>query len=66
MDLTAWLHFRWIEGTTTAAREGSGSLCTARVTNEGGFGLDTFRLKTSILAITPKRSSLSGSYYWFI
>ncbi|GFV57735.1 hypothetical protein TNCV_4463331 [Trichonephila clavipes] len=32
--LTAWLLLRWIDDSTTAAREGCGSLCTARITNE--------------------------------
>ncbi|GFX16140.1 hypothetical protein TNCV_4703961 [Trichonephila clavipes] len=33
--VTVWLLLWWIDGTTTVAREGCGSLCTARVINEG-------------------------------
>ncbi|GFW70731.1 hypothetical protein TNCV_2922861 [Trichonephila clavipes] len=58
--LTIWLLLRWIDGATTAASEGCGSLCRARVTNEGGrFDLDTFRfMALSTLLTTPKRWSL--------
>ncbi|GFX83443.1 hypothetical protein TNCV_323921 [Trichonephila clavipes] len=42
MCLTAWLLLQWIDGTTTAAREGCSSLYTDRVINEGGLDLCTF------------------------
>ncbi|GFV28304.1 hypothetical protein TNCV_22291 [Trichonephila clavipes] len=38
MCLMAWLHLRCLDGPRTAVREGCGSLCMARVTNEGWRG----------------------------
>ncbi|GFT21087.1 hypothetical protein TNCV_2581851 [Trichonephila clavipes] len=68
MCLTAWLLLRWTDGAITTVREGCGSLCMDRITNEGRFDLSTFRSEypTSILASTPRRSSSRGGYYWFI
>ncbi|GFW20114.1 hypothetical protein TNCV_2320551 [Trichonephila clavipes] len=43
MCMMTWFLLRWIDGATTAAREGCCSLCMARVTHEGGrFDLSTF------------------------
>ncbi|GFV55163.1 uncharacterized protein TNCV_1381841 [Trichonephila clavipes] len=57
---TVWLLLWWIEGTTTAAREGCSSY-HVRVSNDRRkvrSGYLPFRTNESTLPITPRRSSL--------